>query len=110
MPDRLPGVDQSAVDDAFVVGFRVAASSMLPDDPDHAAYHWSHQLTLPMGPWGAHRRNADPIEALDVALTHVAAFRLGFGLGPIGHYKPDDPGVDLADALDCGHQVPAAAA
>ena len=107
---RLPAVAADRIDDAFVVACRVAATSMLLDDPDHAPYHWTHALTLPMGLWGAHRHHADPIEALDVALTHVAAFRSGFGAHPIGRYAPTDPGLTVPEALDRGPGVAGAAA
>ena len=106
---RLPRVGDAWIDEAFAVACRVAASTMLLDDPDHGPYEWSHQLTLPVGLWHAHRRHADPIEALDVALTHVVAFRAGFSRGPIGPYAPVDPGINVIDALDEEPDVAAAA-
>lgn len=54
---------------------RVAAWSMLQDDPDHAPYGWSHALTMPQAVLGVAHRCADPGRAVAVAATHELGFR-----------------------------------
>ncbi|MEW6267746.1 MAG: hypothetical protein AB1689_00445 [Thermodesulfobacteriota bacterium] len=58
---------------------RVAAWSMLQDDPDHAPYGWSHCLTMPQGVLGVAEASGDPAAAVAVAATHVLGFRATLG-------------------------------
>ncbi|MFV1992017.1 MAG: hypothetical protein ACC652_14895, partial [Acidimicrobiales bacterium] len=79
----LPRVDDEAIEDGFRTLFRVAAHSMITDDPDHAAYGWSHALTMPLGLYETLSTHDRPREALDVATILSAGFRLGHGAGPL---------------------------
>jgi hypothetical protein len=62
-------------DEARRVLLRVAAHSMLQDDPDAAPYGWTHCLTLPQAVLATTRLGADPDVAVAVAATHVLGFR-----------------------------------
>jgi hypothetical protein len=54
---------------------RVAAQSMLQDDPEAAPYGWTHCLTMPQAVLAAVDRGADPDVAVAVAATYVLGFR-----------------------------------
>ncbi|MGZ4708139.1 MAG: hypothetical protein ACXWBN_05305 [Acidimicrobiales bacterium] len=54
---------------------RVAAWSMLQDDPDQAPYGWTHCLTLPQAALGIAHAAHDPADAIAVAATYVLGFR-----------------------------------
>src|SRR5262249_51473048 len=54
---------------------RVAAWSMLQDDPGHAPYGWSHCLTMAQGTLGIAPLAGDPAAAVAVAATFVLGFR-----------------------------------
>jgi hypothetical protein len=54
---------------------RVAAQSMLQDNPDAAPYGWSHCLTMPQAVLGAADAGADPDVAVGVAALYVLGFR-----------------------------------
>jgi hypothetical protein len=54
---------------------RLAAWSMLQDDPAHAPYGWSHCLTMPQAVLAVAHRAADPGRAVAVAATYVLGFR-----------------------------------
>jgi hypothetical protein len=79
---------------------RVAARSMLEDDPHFAAYGWTHCLTLPQAifeivPWlpDAHRAAA-------VAATYVVGFRAAEGSHDVdAAWVPEPTAVDPLDAL-----------
>jgi len=58
---------------------RVAARSMLQDDPQHAPYGWSHCLTMPQAALGIARDSADPAGAMAIAGTYVLGFRVALG-------------------------------
>lgn len=70
-----PLVDSITVEDARRVILRVAAWSMLQDDPKHAPYGWTHCLTLPQ----ALLQNADASQRhsalIAIAATEVLGFR-----------------------------------
>jgi hypothetical protein len=88
---------------------RVAAWSMLQDDPEHAPYGWSHCLTMPQGVLSPavddpHRRGA-----VAVGATYVAGFRAALGsvrLDP--SFVPES--VATADLVDAIADSPLAAA
>ena len=94
---------------------RVAAWSMLQDDPDQAPYGWSHCLTMPQAALGIASDARDPADAVAVAATYVLGFRATQGsvaLDP--HWSPEplthlDPATRL-DALAGSPDEAAAAA
>jgi hypothetical protein len=53
---------------------RIAAMSMLQDDPAHAPYGWSHCLTMTQAALGV-GQHTDPHDAVAVAATYVLGFR-----------------------------------
>jgi hypothetical protein len=53
---------------------RIAAMSMLQDDPAHAPYGWSHCLTMTQAVLGV-AQHTDPHDAVAVAATFVLGFR-----------------------------------
>ncbi|MCU1353908.1 MAG: hypothetical protein JWM05_3117 [Acidimicrobiales bacterium] len=80
---------------------RVAAWSMLQDDPSQAPYGWTHCLTMPQATLGIADRCADPGTAVAVAATYVLGFRATLGTvaldpawtppRPAAGGRPDDP-------------------
>ena len=58
---------------------RVAAQSMLQDDPAHAAYGWTHCLTLPQAVLAQADVTADAPALVAVAATQVLGFRATLG-------------------------------
>jgi hypothetical protein len=106
------GIDVAAAGRALL---RVAARSMLHDDPAAAPYGWTHCLTLPQAAAAVARRSVDPVPALAVAATYVAAFRAAQGRGPLpdaamADEPPPVPGAGWREALDAEPPVAAAAA
>jgi hypothetical protein len=89
---------------------RVAAWSMLQDDPEHAPYGWSHCLTIPQGFTGLAGWSADPLRTIRIAATHVTAFRASLSAGPISAtWRPAaEAEGDVAAALGRGPEVAAA--
>jgi hypothetical protein len=91
---------------------RVAAWSMLQDDPEHAPYGWSHCLTMPQATLGIAHACADPGEAIAVAATYVLGFRATLGkvaVDPL--WRPlEPPGADPLEALSGSPNAAAAAA
>jgi hypothetical protein len=86
---------------ATVAILRVAARSMLQDDPAFAPYGWTHCLTLPHAileiiPW-----LPDPRAAAAIAATYVAAFRAGEARDALDTaWEPERVPTALVDALD----------
>jgi hypothetical protein len=80
---------------------RVAAHSMLQDDPAFAAYGWTHSLSLPHAifeimPWLADRHRAAA-----VAATYVVAFRAAESSHVIDpDWAPEPTSTKLLDALE----------
>jgi hypothetical protein len=64
-----------SVDDARRTLLRVAAQSMLQDNPTAAPYGWSHCLTMPQAVLRAVDFGADPDIAVAVAGLYVLGFR-----------------------------------
>jgi hypothetical protein len=76
---------------------RVAALSMLQDDPTRAPYGWSHCLSMPQGVLGIADAASDPDAAIAVAATFVLGFRATLGkmdLDPA--WRPERPARDHA--------------
>ncbi len=90
---------------------RVAAWSMLQEGPEHAAYGWSHCLTMPQAVISLAGLGSDPRVALAVAATHVVGFRAALGhesLDP--DHRPEDLGVaDVSEGIASGREAAASA-
>jgi hypothetical protein len=89
---------------------RVAALSMLQDDPTFAPYGWSHCLTLSQAAIGIRHWVADPVAAAAIAATYVVAFRAAEGARPIAvEWEPERTDVAPLDALEAEPAVAAGA-
>jgi hypothetical protein len=89
---------------------RVAAWSMLQDDPAYAPYGWTHCLTLAQAAAGVAPFARQPRRVLAVAATHVVGFRAAMSSGPIvAHYEPDPVPEEPLAALDAAPATAAAA-
>jgi hypothetical protein len=89
------------VEEARIVLCRIAAQSMLQDDPAAAAYGWTHCLTMPQAVLVAAEHGADPDIAVAVAATYVLGFRATLGrvrIDPDRSPEPRDP-TDLEEEL-----------
>jgi hypothetical protein len=62
---------------------RIAAWSMLRDDPTQAPYGWTHCLTMPQAVMGLAGAGVPARTALAVAATYVVGFRAASGLVPL---------------------------
>jgi hypothetical protein len=101
------GTDLAAASRAIA---RVAAWSMLQDDPAHAPYGWTHCLTLAQAAANLAPATADPLRAVAVAATHVVGFRAALGNAPVrAAYDPEPVSVDPIEALDAAPPIAAAA-
>jgi hypothetical protein len=95
---------------ATAATLRVAAHSMLQDDPTYAPYGWTHCLTLPHAifeiiPW-----LPDAHAAAAVAATYVVGFRAAAGRSALDvDWTPEPVSMNLLDALEAGPQAAAAA-
>lgn len=96
--------------DASRALLRIAASSMLTDDPASAPYGWSHCLTLPQAALGLARAGwAAADAAVAVAATYVLGFRSTLGTVPVEPtWSPASPPAD--DVLGALEGPPADAA
>lgn len=86
------------LDEATRAILRIATASMLLDDPTHAAYGWSHCLTIPQGLLSVAPYAADPTRVIAIAATHVVGFRAGEGCAPLSELA--DGRLDDAGLLD----------
>jgi hypothetical protein len=80
--DRLLGpvlADRYDVPAATRTITRVAAWSMIHDDPAQAPYGWSHALTMPQGVMSLAGAGVAARTALAVAATHLLGFRVAYG-------------------------------
>jgi len=84
----LAGVDAMGIEDAARLMLRLAAQSMLQDDPAHAPYGWSHALTMPQAVLALAPLLPDPRPALRVAATFLYGFRRTLSAGPVDPAKP----------------------
>jgi len=89
---------------------RVAAHSMLQDDPAHAPYGWTHCLTLPHSALAMAEPSGDPQRAIDIAATYVLGYRATQSARAIDpNWKPQPPAHMEADtALEAGPETAAA--
>lgn len=88
---------------------RVAAWSMMLEPSDHAAYGWSHCLTLPQAVLRITAAMPRPDMALAVAATYVLGFRTGLAVEPLeATFRLADPHLDLSSAIEAGADSAAA--
>jgi hypothetical protein len=99
-----------AVADARRELLRVAAWSMLQDDPAHAPYGWSHCLTMPQATLGIAPAASRPDRAIAVAATYVLGFRSTIGACTLEPTWAPEPvaGLDVETFADAGPQAAAA--
>jgi hypothetical protein len=78
---------------------RVAAWSMIHDDPSQAPYGWSHTMTMPQAVMALAGRGVRPLTALAVAGTYTVGFRAAHGTVELpDRIEPGaDPDVSAAD-------------
>jgi hypothetical protein len=106
IPASLPP-DRAA---AAVAILRVAAHSMLQDDPTYAPYGWSHCLTLPQSVLGITPWLSSATTAGAIAATYVVGFRAAQSNRDIDvAWVPERSSVALDDAL-CADPATAASA
>jgi hypothetical protein len=80
---------------------RVAARSMIQDDPAAAPYGWTHCLTLPQAVLGIRPWLPDVNRATAVAATYVVGFRAALGRRDIDlTYEPGRVSIPVRDALE----------
>jgi hypothetical protein len=85
----LAGPTQSlSLEDAERSLLRIAAWSMLRDDPRRAPYGWTHCLTMPQGVLTLAAVAADRRAAIRVAATHVLGFRATLGTADLEPSRP----------------------
>lgn len=90
---------------------RVAAHSMLQDDPTNAPYGWSHCLTMPQAALGIAHATEDPHVAIAVAATYVLGFRATQGSVTLDtDYLPEPAQVEPDNLIAAPPPVAAAAA
>jgi hypothetical protein len=90
---------------------RVAAHSMVQDDPAYAPYGWTHCLTLPQAVLGISPWLPDTTTAAATAATYVVAFRAAEGAHEIdATWEPARADTRLGDALASDPQTAASAA
>lgn len=76
---------------------RVAALSMLQDDPAHAPYGWSHCLTLPQAVLSLVDLSAEVTRTVRIAATYVLGFRVTLGCASLRYpYSPEPPAHRLS--------------
>ena len=80
-----------SLEDAGRSLLRLAAGSMLQDDPRHAPYGWTHCLTLPQGVLTLAAVAADQRAAIRIAATHVLGFRATLGIAELEPGRPLPP-------------------
>jgi len=89
---------------------RIAAQSMLQDDPTFAPYGWTHCLTLSQAAIGIRHWLPDPVRAAAIAATYVVAFRAAEGAHAIdARFEPARPRGAAFAALDAEPSVAAGA-
>ncbi len=78
---------------------RVAAWSMLQDDPEHAPYGWTHTLTIPQAVMSI---GLPPRDAVAIAGSQVVGFRASMGTRPLDPAAVVEPDHDTVQALATG--------
>jgi len=86
---------------------RVAALSMLQDDPAHAPYGWTHCFTIPQATLSLADVASDVTRVVRIAATHVLGFRATLGSACLQY--PYAPGRRTGDSVLQRDPVDAAA-
>src|SRR5579859_3910637 len=88
------------LEDAERALLRLAAGSMLQDDPRHAPYGWTHCLTMPQGVLTLATVAKDRRAAIRVAAAQVLGFRATLGSADLepGRPLPPPAATELAGA------------
>ena len=91
--------------DAGPVLTRHAARAMVLAAPEHAAYGWSHSLTMTQGAVSIAARCRHPQRAVDVAATYLTGFLAGEATEPVPNtVRLASPGGTLSEALASGRR------
>ncbi len=96
-----------SVDEARRILLRVAAWSMLQDDPTAAPYGWSHCLTMAQGTLSIAHLTNDPSRAIAVAATFVLGFRATLGkvrLDPEWQPSSEHPSASIWHASEAEYK------
>jgi hypothetical protein len=92
---------------------RIAALSMLQDDPKSAPYGWTHALTMPLGLFGCADVIADTRALVRIAATYALGFRATMGKVRLADAPPPKPhgdsihGVEPVEAASAVHHADA---
>ena len=79
---------------------RVAAWSMIEDDPASAPYGWTHALTMPLGLFGCGGVARDARALVRIAATYALAFRATLGKVRLEARPPEKPRAPDIVAVD----------
>ena len=89
---------------------RVAATSMLQDDPTFAPYGWTHCLTLPQAVLNIRPWLSDNARTTAIAATYVVAFRAAESSGEVDiDWRPPPTSVAPRGAIDADPETAASA-
>jgi hypothetical protein len=89
---------------------RVAAWSMLQDNPAQAPYGWTHCLTLPQAIANIAHTTSNPTRAVAIAATHTVGFRAALSSTDVTPgYAPEPVEIGWLAALDASPRAAAAA-
>jgi hypothetical protein len=103
---RLGRATQNSPDVVAESLFRIAALSMLQDDPDRAPYGWTHCLTIPQGIMALAPYSKDKTLLARIAATAVLGFRSTLGRVPLDKsWRPSgSPDVSALAARAAAHE------
>ena len=88
---------------ARAVVLRAAAAAMLHEHSEHAAYGWSHALTMPQAVLGLAAQSQHPRRLIAIATTYAVGFRAAFSKVPITwNYAPERVNFTTDQALASG--------
>jgi hypothetical protein len=104
------GTIPADVTTAAAVSLRVAARSMLQDDPAFAPYGWTHCLTLPQAIFEIMPWVSDTHRAAAIAATYVVAFRAAEGRDALDtDWMPEPTSTGLLESLEADPAIAAGA-
>ncbi|MEQ1929595.1 MAG: hypothetical protein ABL957_03560 [Parvularculaceae bacterium] len=102
------------LDEARRAILRVAAHSMLQDDPASAPYGWTHALTMPLAVLATAEGASNPTALIRIAATHALGFRATMGKARLAlRWAPERRGsaslrnVEPAEAASAAYYWPA---